>query len=544
MKTLNFLMTLALVAIVSVASYAQTNISTLADADGNLTATVTTLDAATDWVLDKKIYVLEGKELHIEAGTVIKATVASGLAAPAIIVTRGGKIYAMGSKQAPIIMTTEEDNLDGSYPIINQGKWGGLIILGRAYNNLGTDSDGNPDEFAVDGYQGEGTIEGLDRPDDRHHYGRDYWEASDPDLGGNTPGTLRPNGEFNNEDNSGVVKYLSIRHGGAVIGTANEINGLTCGSVGSGTVLEHIEIISNKDDGIEFFGGTVDIKYATILFCNDDYIDWDLGYTGRGQFIFGVQLPTSDDYVENVSGYVGEGDHGMEIDGDDDDHYNSGSPAPEYFSNPTFYNCTFIGNQKSDPGIEAKERTNGEISNSIISNFAAGVRLATESDRPEDAYENFIDGTLVFRNNTFVGNSAYLAGTSGGRINPIPQSTIDLFNAAGNLEDNTLIDFSLQMDADGDNSVSDAYNAVPAAGTAATNLAAPADDFFDAANYRGAFCPGEQPWTSGWTYGTQLGTDNALNSVACPGDADNDGDVDATDLNDVLFNFIGGGCKK
>ena len=525
MKTLNYYITLAFIIFVSVVK-AQTNISTLADANGNLTATITTLDPATEWILDMQIYVPTGKELHIEAGTVIKATTGSSQNyRPSIIVTRGAKIYAIGTAQAPIIMTTAEDNLDGTYPISTRDKWGGLIILGKAYNNLGISGD-----FSI-GYQGEGSIAGLDTQDDRHQFGRDYWEADDQDLGNNTPGTLKPDGDFKNNDNSGVLKYISIRHGGGGFSANNAINGLTCGSVGSGTVLEHIEIVSNLDDGIQFYGGTVDLKYAIILFCTDDYIDWDLGYTGRCQFIFGVQLPSSEN---NTYGKIGRS--GIDADGDDNDYY-SADPNPEYFSNPVLYNCTFIGNL-FDQGIEAKERTNGEISNSIFANFAVGVSL--DGTRSIDAYNNFLNETLLFRNNTFVGNTELITAIN----TTIPPLVIAAFNDNGNIEDNVLIDYTMQMDADGDNSVSDAFNAVPAVGTAITNLDPPADDFFDAANYRGAFCPGDTPWTAGWTFLSKLESDNTLNGLGCPGDVDGDGDVDAADLNDVLFNFIIGGCIK
>ncbi len=517
MKNFNFLMTGALFAFVSMApSFGQTNISTLADANGNLTSSVTTLDAATDWRLDKKIYVSEGKELHIEAGTVIKANVASGLAAPALIVTRGGKIFARGNEQAPIIFTSVEDALDGSYSVSNQGKWGGIIVLGRAYNNLLVS-----DDLGVQ--DGEGTIEGLDAPDARHHYGQDRYEVGETGA----VGTLKPGGDFNDEDNSGVIKYVSIRHGGAVIGTDNEINGLTCGSVGRGTVLEHIEIISNQDDGVEFFGGTADIKYASILFCDDDYIDWDQGYTGRGQFIFGAQLPINGACAK-------EGDHGLEIDGDD------GNTSNGIMSNATFFNCTFIGNL-GDPGIEAKENTMGEVSNSIFANFDAGIRLNAESARANDAYENFIAGDLVFRNNTFVSNGA-LVSTTGGRAVDLVAAATALTNA-GNIEDASLIDYTLVMEACANNAVTDAYNAVPAAGTATTNLPAPADDFFDAAPYRGAFVPGATPWTSGWTYGDVLGSDNALNKENCATDLDGDGDTDVDDLRDISGAF-NTDCKK
>ena len=84
-------------------------------------------------------------------------------------------------------------------------------------------------------------------------------------------------GGTNDLDNSGVLKYVSIRHGGINIGSDNEINGLTLGGVGSGTTLDYIEIVSNADDGIEFFGGTAQVKHLVSAFCADDAVDYDEG---------------------------------------------------------------------------------------------------------------------------------------------------------------------------------------------------------------------------------------------------------------------------
>ena len=124
-------------------------------------------------------------------------------------------------------------------------------------------------------------------------------------------------------DNSGILQYVSIRHGGAAIAPDNEINGLTLGSVGSGTTIDHIEIFANADDGIEWFGGTVAIKYAVSAFCGDEAFDYDQSWDGKGQFMFSI---TGDD----------TGERGFEIDG-------SEAPSLNPKTVPVFSNITQIG---------------------------------------------------------------------------------------------------------------------------------------------------------------------------------------------------------
>lgn len=514
MKTRKLFVMVALLIAGAATGFAQSVfMSSLADVNGNQVDASVTLDPLNTYILDIKYYVTEGQSLTIPAGTVIKATFGTGLAAPALIITRGGQIFANGSETEPIVFTTIEDLLDGQYPIKNQGRWGGVLILGRAYNNL---QGGGVNEFGVE--DGEGTIEGLSIPDDRHHYGQDRWEATDPEVvaGTETAGTLKTGGDFNNADNSGVMTYVSIRHGGALIGDANEINGLTLGSVGSGTVLENIEIVSNADDGIEFFGGTVDIKNATILFCNDDYIDWDQGYTGRGQFIYGLQLPASTNPVYGL-----EGDNGLEIDGDDDDAYNNATlPAGVILSNPSFYNVTMIGNG-SDEGIEAKERTQGTIANSIFANYGNGVDLNTEGDRPVDGFHNWQTGSLVIANNIFAGNGRMVA--VGGA--DADAAVVTDFEADGNAIDDNIIDYTLEINAI-TNAIANTVNPVPATGTAAAPSVT-ADDFFETAAFAGAFDPESTvgQWNDGWTAQEAL-------AIQCPSDLNNDG---VTNTNDFLL---------
>jgi hypothetical protein len=164
------------------------------------------------------------------------------------LIARGGKLFANGTAEAPIIFTSVADeimtgqkvspNLDPNL----DGLWGGLIILGNA-----------PISAASDVVQ----IEGIPPSDANGLYG-----GSDA------------------SDNSGSITYISIRHGGANIGEGNEINGLTLGGVGNGTTISNVEVVGNQDDGIEFFGGTVNVSNALVWNAGDDAIDTDQGWSG------------------------------------------------------------------------------------------------------------------------------------------------------------------------------------------------------------------------------------------------------------------------
>jgi hypothetical protein len=466
------------------ASRTTVNISTLTDVDGNLPVGSTTFTCANTYIIDQKVYVQDGADLFIQPGTVLRGDFGLTVDANALIVSRGGQLWANGTDCCPIIFTDLNDPLDGTYSINIRGQWGGIIILGRATNNLLLANGG----LAV--ADGVGNIEGLVPGDSRNHYG----------------GT-------DDNDNSGSLKYVSIRHGGTNIGANNEINGLTLGSVGRGTTLEHIEVISNDDDGIEFFGGTVDLKHAVVMFCNDDYFDWDQGYRGRGQFWYGVQLP----------GASPQGDEGFEADGDDS---NSGNSP---LTDPTVYNVTLIG-RGANRAVEAREGTRGRISNSIFANFSAGIEATNEAARPVDAYDNFLAGTFECTNNAYDGIATLFT------VNAVAAGAGDLatFAAAGNASSPGIIDWSFTIDPL-TNAVTGALNPVPAAGTASSPEAAPIDDFFEGAAYKGAFKPGEQPWTAGWTLASLIPMDNSLN--ACPEDINGDGAVDVNDFLQLIGVF-------
>jgi hypothetical protein len=227
----------------------------------------TTWEAGKIYILEGRITVLPDITLTIEPGVIIKGREGAESNATALMVARGGKLIAEGTADSPIIFTSVADQiLPGEIespnlePTIN-GLWGGLIILGKA-----------PISADAEAVQ----IEGIPPSDLNGLYG------------GNDP-----------TDNSGSIKYISIRHGGTNIGEGNEINGLTLGGVGNGTVIENIEIVANQDDGIEWFGGTVNVKNVVVLNTGDDAIDTDQSWGG-----------TLDNFI-----VINPGDECLELDG-------------------------------------------------------------------------------------------------------------------------------------------------------------------------------------------------------------------------------------
>jgi hypothetical protein len=223
----------------------------------NITANETWY-ADTVYQLGGRITVTAGATLTIEPGTVIKGEAGTGANATALLIARGAKLMAEGTAAMPIIFTTvadeitHEDILAGDFaspnldPTVN-GLWGGLIVLGNAKISA-SNSSGDVSEVQ---------IEGIPTSDANGLYGGS-----------------------NDADNSGVIKYVSIRHGGTNIGSGNEINGLTLGGVGSGTTIENIEVVSNQDDGIEWFGGTVNVSNVVVWNAGDDAIDTDQSWGG------------------------------------------------------------------------------------------------------------------------------------------------------------------------------------------------------------------------------------------------------------------------
>lgn len=291
-----------------------------------------------------KVVVEDGVTLTIEPGTIVKGEEGIGTLASALVVAQGGMLNAAGTALQPIIFTSILDNIQiGSLTGTNldeadKGLWGGIIILGNA-----PISAGNGDVLSQ--------IEGIPVSDE---FGA---------FGGNDP-----------TDNSGNLEYISIRHGGALIGAGNEINGLTLGGVGSGTSISNIEVVANLDDGVEFFGGTVNASNILVGFHGDDGIDIDMNYSG-----------TVDKFIV-VNG--NNSDESLEIDGPEGITYVDG-----LFS---------LTNGVVNGDGDFKSKSQGNISNLILNNIK--LRCSFETDcttEKSDAFTNLVDTILVLNNIEF-----------------------------------------------------------------------------------------------------------------------------------------------
>lgn len=240
------------------------------------------------YLLKGWVYVADGAELTIEPGTVIKGDKDTKAA---LIVERGGKLFAKGTADAPIVFTSE-------MPCGQRrpGDWGGLILCGRANNN-----------------QTEQQIEGG--PRSKH--------------GGN-----------DNEDNSGILSYVRVEFAGYPFQTDKEINGITLGSIGSKTQIDHIQVSYSNDDSYEWFGGTVNCKYLVAYHGWDDDFDTDNGYSGNVQFGLSIR----DSRIADVS----------QSNSFESDNCADGAAVSPYTS-CVFSNITFVG-----PKLDAQFQNNAD----------------------------------------------------------------------------------------------------------------------------------------------------------------------------------------
>ncbi len=402
--------------------------------DGSGTGTTNWI-ATNTYLLDGLVFVNEGQTLTIEAGTVIKGKSGQGENASALIVARGGTIIADGTKEKPIVFTSEDDDLNGSIDDLESGKWGGLIILGKAGLNT---------------LPNEQQIEGIPAAESRGVYG----------------GT-------DDEDNSGILRYISIRHGGTDIGEGNEINGLTLGGVGSQTTIEFIEVFANRDDGVEIFGGTARLKNILVAFVGDDSFDYDQGYRGYGQFWAGIQGFERGDRL-------GEHDGG------------TNPELGEPLATPIIYNTTYVGRGQSDGNnlITFRYNAGGHYANSIFYDQTFGIDIELlAGDCSYDQYEN---NNLSIKNNIIYGiNDPYL------------------FVAAKNVgteEEEAANESLASYFVDAGNSYQDpgfelnglTFDIVPSANVSENMADLPTDNWFTQVNYKGAIDP-EENWAKGWT---------------------------------------------
>lgn len=252
--------------------------------------------------------------LTIEEGTDVR-----GLANSVLVVTRGGLIDAEGTAENPITFSSAQDNdYDG------EAEWGGVVVqgFGIQHGPSGTCVADNTCNVQGEGGSGIGFFGGTD-----------------------------------NADNSGVIKYVRIAEGGIAAGQGNEINGLTLQGVGSGTTLEYIQVHSNRDDGIEWFGGAANLKYAVLTSNDDDDIDFDEGYVGNMQYVLIIKNQTK----EAPSG--SNDPRGVEANSSGDDAVSATTAA--------LANFTVVGGQVSSgqTGLKLRGQVNVEFANTVVTNW-------------------------------------------------------------------------------------------------------------------------------------------------------------------------------
>ena len=369
-----------------------------------------TITAADKWLLSGGVFVAEGATLTIEAGTTVNA--ADDGTTPFLSVLRGGKIMACGTATSPIVFTPVKDS-----PL--PGEWGGIIINGRAPINVGLEADGEG---------GTGKYGGTDAA-----------------------------------DNSGSLCYVRVEYAGKILGTDNELNGFSFNGVGSGTTLEYLQAYRGSDDGFEFFGGTVSLKYAVSTGNHDDSFDWTHGWSGNGQFWV----------VEQASD---GGDRGIE--GDNLGDNNTATP----YSNPTISNITLVGKDDGDAsnqGLKLREGMKGNFYNVIVTGFPKrGCQVEHDV-----TITNMNDGDLTFQNSIIDNVSPFKFTSSAGNDTTVT----NMFDQATN---------NNQVASDG-SLVGFLNGFVGTSSTGAFNTSG-LDSWFTSANFIGAV-QSSSNWTSNWT---------------------------------------------
>jgi hypothetical protein len=377
------------------------------------------------YVLRGAVFVRNAATLSIQAGTKI---IGESGSVGTLIVERGGRLMAVGTAEAPIVFTSDQPAGTRS-----RGDWGGLILNGRAPVNL-------------EGGEGAG-------------------EGDTGIYGGNDP-----------NDNSGVLRYVRVEFSGIEFSPDNELNGIAFQGIGRGTQVDYVQAHMSRDDAIEFFGGTVDVKHAVLSNAADDSLDWTFGWTGRAQFIAVTQR--GDD-----------ADNGIEA--DDNEFNNNALPR----SNPQIYNITICGDPDRNEGGESARAANLRrgtaftIRNFLITGFkSVGFQIETSNSATTGQVDN--------------GTSQMGAGVSWNIPTPM-HSSVMTYVTSGRFP-------NIRINQDpGVSTVACSNHAAPnfqpssiatLAGGQLAPIVPPNDGFFEVTTFIGAVPPAPAPnWMSGWT---------------------------------------------
>ena len=330
------------------------------------------------WVLRGAIFVEEGATLTIQPGTTV---IGESGSTGTLIVMRGAKLNALGTKEQPIVFTSDQ-------PVGQRarGDWGGIILNGRAPVNLeGGDGDG---------------------------------EADTGVYGGNDPA-----------DSSGSMRYVRVEFAGTEFSPDNELNGIAFQAVGNGGVYEYLQVHMNKDDAFEWFGGTADIKYAIASNAGDDSFDWTFGWRGRGQFLAVTQR--GDD-----------ADAGIEADNNEFNNELLPRAAPTLYNLTMCGDRDTNEGSESTRGWLLRRGTAGELRNFIIMNFKnVGLEVNGNSSlREANNGALRVSNGIIF--NTGAGGSGYGAATTTPLFNTVfPNIRLGQDPGIGNCSNHEAPDF-------------------------------------------------------------------------------------------------------
>jgi len=369
--------------------------------------------------------------LTIESGV----TLFGGNGSDYIVVNRGSQIFVNGTRQNPVIMTSEADVTNTQANPENAiGEWGGLVILGRApTNRCRTGSAATPGTVDC-----ENIVEGVSNPDAVY--------------GGASP-----------TDSSGSIQYLQVKHPGFEIATGNELNGITFAGVGSGTTVEYVQVHNSSDDGIEWFGGTVNGKHLIVTGADDDSLDTDNGYSGANQFVIVVQRAAGGDNIVEAS---------------------SRAALATPPSDAKFSNFTFVGSRTN-----AWRLNTGTIGTYVNGVVDFGADATDQCFRWETTAGNGVAGYQAGADPAF--NSVLLDCTGGLALSTSDVATATAAIAAGA---NNLI---------GASSLASTF-INGAAETAVTPFnATTLSSFFEPVTYIGAVQNAQDTWWQGWSCGLE-----------------------------------------
>lgn len=412
-----------------------------------------TLRAGNIYKLRGIVYVVNGAKLTIEPGVTIQGEKASR---GTLVVTRGTQLLADGTVDKPIVFTS-----DASSPA--SGDWGGIVILGRAKTNA-----------AFNGVAGVGEIEG----------------------GVNNAEGLGLYGGADDNDNSGILKFVRVEYAGYAFLPDKELNGITFGAVGKGTVVDHVQVSHAADDSFEFFGGAVDCKHLIAYKGLDDDFDTDNGYSGRVQFAIGFR----DSLVADISG-----SNGFESDND------AGGSTTNPQTSAIFSNVTLVGpraslsnqgNSNYKRGLHIRRNSAISVCNSIVMGWPTGWYLDASTGAATDLNLASSSPKAVFSNNILAGNNTqinYVANAT----TPTGWTTAlatDYFNqpALGNGLLATVDELGLNDPFKYDNTVDFNPSVTSPALTGSGFTNSRLDAWFTSVPYRGA-CGAGDTWWKGWT---------------------------------------------